>query len=127
MLPTIGGNTLIYSGTLFPAGSVLAPDFVATVTSNDPAVSPTVDVTGLIVTVPLPTDWVENTTTPPHNHLRYLQRQHRAATYRHHHSGGSRSAGFQHHVCSDHLRQLYLVYDRLSIDHPSLRWIDAHR
>ena len=64
MLPTTGGNTLVYTGTLSPAGSVLAPDFVATVTSNDPAVSPTVDATGLVVTIPLPTGWVESTTTP---------------------------------------------------------------
>lgn len=62
MLPTTGGNTLIYTGTLAPAGSVLAPDFVATVTSNDPAVLPTVDATGLIVTVPLPVGWVEGQT-----------------------------------------------------------------
>jgi hypothetical protein len=64
MLPTQGGNTLVYTGTLTPAGSVLAPDFVATVTSNDPAVLPTVDATGLIVTVPLPSGWVESTTIP---------------------------------------------------------------
>ena len=64
MLPTVGGNTLVYTGTLAPAGSVLATDFVATVTSNDPAVLPTVDPTGLIVTVPLPAGWVESTTTP---------------------------------------------------------------
>jgi hypothetical protein len=64
MLPTTGGNTLVYTGTLSPVGSVLAPDFVATVTSNDPAVLPTVDATGLIVTVPLPAGWVESTTTP---------------------------------------------------------------
>jgi hypothetical protein len=64
MLPTAGGNTLVYTGTLAPPGSVLAPDFVATVTSNDPAVVPTVDSTGLIVSVPLPAGWVENTTTP---------------------------------------------------------------
>lgn len=64
MLPTVGGNTLVYTGTLAPAGSVLATDFVATVTSNDPSVLPTVDPTGLIVTVPLPAGWVESTTTP---------------------------------------------------------------
>jgi hypothetical protein len=64
MLPTTGGNTLVYTGTLSPVGSVLAPDFVATVTSNDPAVLPTVDATGLIVTIPLPAGWVESTTTP---------------------------------------------------------------
>jgi hypothetical protein len=64
MLPTTGGNTLVYTGTLSPAGSVLAPDAVAKVVSNDPAILPTVDPTSLIVTVPLPTGWVESTTTP---------------------------------------------------------------
>jgi len=64
MLPVEAGNTLIYTGTPSPTGSILAPDAVVTVTSNDPAVSPTVDSTGLIVTVPLPTGWVENATTP---------------------------------------------------------------
>ena len=62
MLSTTGGNTLVYTGTLSPAGSVLASDFVATVTSNDPAVSPTVDSTGLVVTIPLPAGWVEGAT-----------------------------------------------------------------
>ena len=64
MLPTEGGNTLVYTGTLAPAGSVLAPDAVPTVTSNDPAVLPTVDATGLVVSIPLPAGWVENDTTP---------------------------------------------------------------
>ena len=64
MLPVEAGNTLVYTGTLSPAGSVLAPDFVATVTSNDTAILPTVDSTGLIVTVPLPAGWVESTTSP---------------------------------------------------------------
>ena len=64
MLPTIGGNTLVYTGTLAPAGSVLAPDFVAIVTSNDPNVSPVVDPTGLIVAIPLPSGWVESASTP---------------------------------------------------------------
>ena len=64
MNPTEGGYTLIYSGTLAPAGSVFAPDATFTVTSNDPAVSPTVDSTGLIVTIPLPAGWVEDIVTP---------------------------------------------------------------
>jgi hypothetical protein len=64
MLSVEAGNTLIYTGTLAPVGSILAPDFIATVTSNDPAILPTVDATGLIVTVPLPAGWVESTTTP---------------------------------------------------------------
>ena len=64
MLSTIGGNTLVYTGTLAPAGSVFAPDATFTVTSNDAAVLPTVDATGLVVTVPLPSGWVESATTP---------------------------------------------------------------
>jgi hypothetical protein len=64
MLPTVGGNTLVYTGTLAPPGSVFAPDATFTVSSNDPAVVPTVDATGLIVSIPLPTGWVESTTTP---------------------------------------------------------------
>lgn len=64
MLPTVGGNTLVYTGTLQPAGAAYPAGTTFTVTSNDPAVSPTVDSTGTIVTVPLPTSWVESTTTP---------------------------------------------------------------
>jgi hypothetical protein len=63
MLPTIGGNTLVYTGTLSPVGSLFTTE-TFTVTSNDPAVLPTVDATGLIVTVPLPAGWVENAATP---------------------------------------------------------------
>lgn len=64
MLPTIGGNTQIFTGTFVPAGSVPPTDAVYAVTSNDPAVSPSVDASGLIVTGPLPSGWVESTTTP---------------------------------------------------------------
>jgi hypothetical protein len=64
MLPTTGGNTQIFTGTFVPAGSVPPTDAVYAVTSNDPAVSPTVDATGLIVTGALPVGWVESTTTP---------------------------------------------------------------
>jgi hypothetical protein len=64
MLPVEAGNTLIYTGTLAPPGSILAPDAVVKVTSNDPNVSPTVDSTGLIVSVPLPSGWVESETNP---------------------------------------------------------------
>ena len=64
MLPTTGGNTLIFTGTLAPAGAVYPAGTTYAATSNDPAVSPSVDPTGLIVTVPLPTGWVESTTTP---------------------------------------------------------------
>ena len=64
MNPTAAGQTQVFTGTLTPTGSVLAPDAVATVTSNDPAVSPSLDSTQLIVSVTYPDGWVESTTTP---------------------------------------------------------------
>ncbi len=62
--PTEAGQTQVFTGTLSPAGSVLAPDAVATISSNDPAVSPTLDSTQLIVSVTYPAGWVESATTP---------------------------------------------------------------
>ena len=53
MNPTEAGQTQVFTGTLAPAGSVLASDAVATISSNDPAVSPTLDSTNLIVSVDL--------------------------------------------------------------------------
>jgi hypothetical protein len=64
MNPTQAGQTQVFTGTLSPAGSVLAPDAVATIASNDPAVSPTLDSTQLIVSVTYPEGWTESTTTP---------------------------------------------------------------
>lgn len=64
MSPTEAGQTQVFTGTLSPAGSILAPDAVATITSNDPAVSPTLDSTKLIVSVTYPQGWVESTTAP---------------------------------------------------------------
>jgi hypothetical protein len=64
MLPTAGGNTLVFTGTLTPSGSTFPADAAFTVSANDPAVVPTVDGTGLIVTVPLPTGWVEEVGQP---------------------------------------------------------------
>jgi uncharacterized protein YjdB len=64
MLPTTGGNTLVFTGTLSPDGATMLADATFTVNSNDPSVVPTVDATGLIVTVPLPAGWVESTTAP---------------------------------------------------------------
>ena len=63
MLSTTGGNTLVYTGTLSPVGALFTTE-TFTVSSNDPAVLPTVDATGLIVTIPLPVGWVENAATP---------------------------------------------------------------
>jgi len=64
MNPTEGGNTLIFTGTLAPAGAAFPAGTTFAVVSNDPSVSPTVDPTGLIVTIPLPTGWVENESIP---------------------------------------------------------------
>lgn len=64
MNPTEAGQSQVFTGTLAPAGSVLATDAVATITSNDPAVVPTLDSTQLIVSVTYPAGWVESTTTP---------------------------------------------------------------
>jgi len=62
--PTEAGQTQVFTGTLSPNGSVLAPDAVATITSNDPAISPSLDSTNLVVTVTYPAGWTESTTTP---------------------------------------------------------------
>ena len=64
MLPPVAGNTLVYTGTLSPAGSVFPSDAAFTLASSDPTVSPTVDPTGLIVTIPLPATFVDNPTSP---------------------------------------------------------------
>jgi hypothetical protein len=64
MNPTEAGQTQVFTGTLLPSGSVLAPDAVTTISSNDSAVSPSLDSTQLIVSVTYPTGWVESTTTP---------------------------------------------------------------
>ena len=64
MHPTAAGQTQVFTGTLSPAGSVLAPDAVAQIESNDPAVQPTLDSTQLIVSVTYPAGWVESPTTP---------------------------------------------------------------
>ena len=64
MNPTQGGNTQVFTGVLVPAGATFPADTIFGVTSNDPALSPTVDSTGLIVTGPLPVGWVESTITP---------------------------------------------------------------
>jgi hypothetical protein len=64
MAPTEAGQTQVFTGTLSPAGATMPADATFTVTSNDTAVSPSVDSTGLIVSVTYPEGWVESTTTP---------------------------------------------------------------
>jgi hypothetical protein len=64
MLPPVAGNTLVYTGTLLPAGSAYPTGTTFSLVSSDPTVSPTVDPTGLIVTIPLPTTFVDNPASP---------------------------------------------------------------
>ena len=64
MNPTEAGQTQVFTGTLAPAGSVFPPDSVYAVTSNDSAVSPSVDPTGIVVSVTYPQGWSESATTP---------------------------------------------------------------
>lgn len=64
MNPTEAGFSQVFTGTLAPAGSAFPSDATFTVTSNDPAISPSVDSTGLIVSVTYPNGWTESTTTP---------------------------------------------------------------
>ena len=64
MNSTAAGQSQVFTGTLVPAGAVYPADSTFTVVSNDPAVSPSVDSTGLVVSVSYPAGWVESTTTP---------------------------------------------------------------
>lgn len=64
MNPTAAGQTQVFTGTLSPVGSAFPTDVKTTITSNDTAVSPSLDSTGLIVSVTYPNGWVESTTTP---------------------------------------------------------------
>jgi hypothetical protein len=64
MLSATAGNTLVFTGTLAPSGSAFPAGTTFAVTSSDSTVSPTVDATGLIVTIPLPTGFVDNPTSP---------------------------------------------------------------
>lgn len=64
MNPTAAGQTQVFTGTLTPAGAVFPADSAFTVTSNDTLVSPSVDASGLIVSVTYPDGWTESTTTP---------------------------------------------------------------
>jgi hypothetical protein len=64
LLPPVAGNTLVYTGTLSPAGATFPTDTVFKLTSSDPTVSPTLDPTGLIVTIPLPSTFVDNPSSP---------------------------------------------------------------
>src|ERR1017187_1123967 len=60
MNPTEAGQSQTFTGTLTPAGATYPADTTFTLTSNDPDVAPTVDSTGLIVSVTYPAGWVES-------------------------------------------------------------------
>ncbi len=64
LLAPTAGNTLVYTGTLQPSGSQLPSDSAITLASSDTSVSPSVDPTGLIVTIPLPSTFVDNPASP---------------------------------------------------------------
>jgi hypothetical protein len=65
MNPTEAGQSQVFTGTFVPAGSVPPPDAQYAISSNDPAVAPTVDATGLIVSVTYPpAPWAESETEP---------------------------------------------------------------
>jgi hypothetical protein len=64
LLTPTAGNTLVYTGTLAPAGSTFPAGTTFAVVSSDPTVTPTVDATGLIVTIPLPSTFVDNPASP---------------------------------------------------------------
>ena len=64
MNPTAAGQTQVFTGTLTPAGATFPADTTFTLTSNDPSITPTVDATGLVVSVTYPAGWVESATTP---------------------------------------------------------------
>lgn len=61
---TEAGQTQVFTGTLSPAGAVFPADSVFAISSNDSAVAPVVDSTGLVVTVTYPQGWTESTSTP---------------------------------------------------------------
>ena len=63
-LAPVAGNTLVYTGVLAPAGAVYPADTTFAFVSSDPTVTPTVDPTGLIVTIPLPSTFVDNPAAP---------------------------------------------------------------
>jgi len=64
MNPTEAGQSQVFTIALAPTGSAFPAGTTYTVTSNDPAVSPSLDATGLILSVTYPAVWAENTTTP---------------------------------------------------------------
>lgn len=66
MLPPIAGNTLVYVFQPKPAGSQFSAGTSFNLVSSDTSVTPTVDATGMIVTIPLPASFVDDPSNPFH-------------------------------------------------------------
>jgi hypothetical protein len=64
MLPPVAGNTLVYTGTLAPAGSAFTANTTFSAVSSDPNATASVDATGLIVTIVLGASFVDNPASP---------------------------------------------------------------
>jgi hypothetical protein len=54
MLPADPGNVLVFTGVISPDGATFPAGTTFSVTASDPNVIPTVDATGLVVTIPIP-------------------------------------------------------------------------
>jgi hypothetical protein len=64
MVSATAGNTQVWTGVLAPAGATYPSDTVFSLVSSDPTVSPSVDPTGLIVTIAYPQGFVDNPASP---------------------------------------------------------------
>ena len=64
MLSATAGNTLVYTGTLSPSGSQFSTGTSFAVVSSDPNAAPSVDATGLVVTIALNASFVDDPATP---------------------------------------------------------------
>jgi hypothetical protein len=60
----VPGTTAVFTGVTSPAGSSFPAGTTFTVTTTDPTVTATVDATGLIVTLVLPTTFVDDPANP---------------------------------------------------------------
>jgi hypothetical protein len=64
MVSATAGNTQVWTGVLAPAGATYPSDTVFSLVPSDPTVSPSVDPTGLIVTIAYPQGFVDNPASP---------------------------------------------------------------
>lgn len=64
MLDPVAGNTLVYTGILSPSGAQFSAGTSFAVTSSDPNAAASVDATGLIVTIALNAQFVDDPANP---------------------------------------------------------------